>query len=93
MWFPNKMQWAVMWIGLVLLSLDLGNSYGYGPQEIAPVLLIIGATVLIVWMLEDEGETTGNSLLHQVVAGSHGQRIAVRGHLVVGRTHGHPEAG
>jgi hypothetical protein len=49
MWFPNKWQWVVIWLGLVLMS------YLVLAGDDDPIILAVFvgiATLLIVWMLE-----------------------------------------
>lgn len=49
MWFPNRIQWIVMWLGLAasfLLFTSPSSS-----DRITGIFLLI-ATVFIVWMIE-----------------------------------------
>jgi hypothetical protein len=58
MWFPNKGQWIVMWLGLIIAGL-VGSSIGDTYQSIEGalgaifgVLWVVIATLFVVWMLE-----------------------------------------
>jgi len=46
MWFPNKIQWIVIWIGAFFFFGLLSANDG----EMAVFMLV--ATIFIVWMLE-----------------------------------------
>jgi len=47
MWFPNKPQWIVIWVGFVLASICLSDEYERSWGVFAAV-----ATIFVVWMLE-----------------------------------------
>jgi len=51
MWFPDKAQWIVMWLGLILVFLSWGLDRSTGQ---APLQVVFGAiaVIFIVWMLE-----------------------------------------
>ena len=51
MWFPNKAQWVVMWIGLVLVFALWGEDRSNSAVPFTAVFMAI-AIVFIVWMLE-----------------------------------------
>jgi hypothetical protein len=51
MWFPNWIQWIVMWAWLVLSGLLAANPFGHG-TEWAGIVFVTVATIFLVWMLE-----------------------------------------
>jgi uncharacterized membrane protein YqjE len=50
-WFPNKAQWIVMWIGLILVFAAWGTDRS-GSQVPPQAVFVAIATVFILWMLE-----------------------------------------
>src|ERR1700691_4046810 len=52
LWFPNWIQWIVMWVGLVALSLALTNALGYRNEGWGLVVFVLGAVLFLLWMLE-----------------------------------------
>jgi len=65
MWFPNKAQWVVMWIGLIIAGI-VGLSIGEDAYQniegaigvIFGVIWVVVATALVVWMIEGRRRKT-----------------------------------
>ena len=52
LWFPNAIQWIVMWVGLAAVCIALDNALPYDAQGWAGVVFVLGAIVFVLWMLE-----------------------------------------
>lgn len=58
MWFPNWLQWIVMWVGLIIAGIvgaSIGESYQTAEGAIGAifgVMWVVIATIFAVWMIE-----------------------------------------